>query len=237
MIKSEKAKEIVKKEKYDFNDLVEIMQLLRGEGGCPWDAEQTHESIRTAFIEETYEVIEAIDNRDVKLLKEELGDVMLQVVFHAQIEAESKTFNINDVVDGICKKLVNRHPHVFGDLVAENSDEVLREWDAIKSKEKNRNTIYEKLKSVPPMTPALIRAEKISSKSEAYKDLTSNCISDMIKDELKKSDIYDSNSKGFEDHIGKALFLMCVLCGKKNTDAEKALFNVTQNFIEKYKDV
>lgn len=234
MLKSEKAKEIIKKEKYDFNDLVEIMQLLRGEGGCPWDAEQTHESIRTAFIEETYEVIEAIDNKDVKLLKEELGDVMLQVVFHAQIEAENRAFDINDVIDGICKKLVNRHPHIFGDLIAESSDEVLKEWDAIKSKEKNRNTVYEKLKSVPPMTPALIRAEKISSKSEAYKNVTPSAINDMIRAELNKNDL---DSKEFEGHIGRVLFLISALCGKKNIDAEKALFDVTQNFIEEYKDM
>lgn len=234
MIRSVKAKEIIEKEKYDFNDLVEIMQLLRGEGGCPWDAEQTHESIRTAFIEETYEVIEAIDNKDVKLLKEELGDVMLQVVFHAQIEAESQTFDINDVIDSICKKLVSRHPHVFGDLIAKSSDEVLKEWDAIKSKEKNRNTVYEKLKSIPPMTPALIRAEKISSKSEAYKDVTPDCIIDMIRGELNKN---ISDLKEFEGHIGRVLFLISALCGKKNIDAEKALFDITQNFIEEYKDV
>lgn len=239
MIKSKKAKELMKKENYDFGDLVEIMALLRGEGGCPWDAEQTHESIRTAFIEETYEVIEAIDNKDEKLMKEELGDVMLQVVFHAQIEREKGTFDIDGVIDGICKKLVHRHPHVFGDLCAETSGEVLKEWDAIKNKEKSRNTLYEKLKSVPPMTPALIRAEKVSSKSGAYKEISSCNIVDMLADEVKKlkSCNFSSEDNDISKVIGKTLFLISALCGKENTDAEKALFDETQSFIESYKGI
>ncbi len=104
------------KEKYDFYDLMRIMKALRGEGGCPWDAEQTHESIKKDFIEETYEVIEAINKNDKELLKEELGDVMLQVVFHAAMEEEQGVFNFDDVADGVCKKLIERHPHVFGDI-------------------------------------------------------------------------------------------------------------------------
>ena len=104
------------KEKYGFDDLVKIMRVLRGPGGCPWDAEQTHASIRKNFIEETYEAIEAIDAQDPVLLQEELGDVLLQVIYHAAMEEEQGNFSIDDVCDGVCKKLVIRHPHIFGAL-------------------------------------------------------------------------------------------------------------------------
>ncbi|MDY4812540.1 MAG: MazG nucleotide pyrophosphohydrolase domain-containing protein, partial [Ruminococcus sp.] len=113
------------KPKYGFQDLIEIMKMLRAPGGCPWDREQTHKSIRQNFIEETYEVIEAIDTEDRELLKEELGDVLLQVVFHSEMESEKGSFDINDVCDGICKKLIVRHPHIFSDVKADTTDEVL----------------------------------------------------------------------------------------------------------------
>lgn len=109
------------KENYNFNDLVEIVKILRAPDGCPWDREQTHKSIRSNFIEETYEAVEAIDTDDLDLLKEELGDVLLQVAMHAEIESEQGTFDINDVCDGICKKLIIRHPHVFGDVNADTT--------------------------------------------------------------------------------------------------------------------
>ena len=113
------------KEKYGIEDLLKIMEILRSPGGCPWDAEQTHESIKTSFIEETYEVIEAINKKDNELLQEELGDVLLQVVFHAQMEKETGAFDFGDVTDGVCKKLVERHPHVFGEVKVSGTDEVL----------------------------------------------------------------------------------------------------------------
>ncbi|MEG1551011.1 MAG: MazG nucleotide pyrophosphohydrolase domain-containing protein, partial [Oscillospiraceae bacterium] len=110
------------KTKYDISDLLDIMKILRGEGGCPWDREQTHETIKRNFIEETYEVVEAINKNDSELLCEELGDVMLQVVFHAQIESEKGVFGFSDVADGICKKLIERHPHVFSDVCVSTTD-------------------------------------------------------------------------------------------------------------------
>lgn len=112
--------EYPQKERYDFNDLIEIVKILRAPGGCPWDMAQTHESIRSNFIEETYEAIEAIDTKDTELLKEELGDVLLQVALHSEMEREAGSFDMNDVCDGICKKLIIRHPHVFGDKSADN---------------------------------------------------------------------------------------------------------------------
>lgn len=128
------------KENYNFNDLVEIVKILRAPDGCPWDREQTHKSIRSNFIEETYEAVEAIDTDDLDLLKEELGDVLLQVALHAEIESEQGTFDINDVCDGICKKLIIRHPHVFGDVNADTTEKVLKNWDAIKMKTKSQKT-------------------------------------------------------------------------------------------------
>ena len=117
---------------YTFEDLVTVVELLRSEGGCPWDMEQTHKSIRNDFIEETYEVIEAIDTEDPVLLREELGDVLLQVVFHARIEQEKDVFGMEEVSNDICAKLIHRHPHVFGTVEVENSAEVLKNWEAIK---------------------------------------------------------------------------------------------------------
>ena len=114
--------ELLNKESYSIDDLIKIMEVLRSEGGCPWDREQTHKSIRNNLIEETYEAVEGIDNGDDEILKEELGDVLLQVVFHARIAQEENSFDINDVSDGVCKKLILRHPHIFSDVKAETSD-------------------------------------------------------------------------------------------------------------------
>ena len=124
------------KEHYSYEDMLEIMRLLRAPGGCPWDAEQTHESIRRNFLEETCEAVEAIDNHDMPALREELGDVLMQVIFHAQMEAEVGGFTMQDVIDGLCRKLVYRHPHVFSDVKVANSDEVLTNWEALKRQEK-----------------------------------------------------------------------------------------------------
>lgn len=151
--------------RYGFEDLVKIVALLRAPGGCPWDREQTHRSIRANFIEETYEAVEAIDTDDPDLLREELGDVLLQVAMHARMEEESGRFSIGDVIDGICKKLVVRHPHVFGDVQAGTSEEVLRNWDAIKRRTKKQETFTETLESVPRVLPALMRSEKLQHRA------------------------------------------------------------------------
>ncbi|MDL2234521.1 MazG family protein, partial [Ruminococcaceae bacterium OttesenSCG-928-L11] len=132
--------EFVTKESYGIDDLLAIMAMLRAPDGCPWDRDQTHASIRRNFIEETYEAVEAIDTNDTALLKEELGDVLLQVVFHARMEEENGSFSFYDVCDGVCKKLIHRHPHIFADTVANSSEEVLNNWDAIKKEEKSQKT-------------------------------------------------------------------------------------------------
>ncbi len=153
------------KPNYDVNDLRHIVKILRGEGGCPWDREQTHESIRREFIEEVYEVVEAIDEKSPEHLREELGDALLQVVFHADIEEDAGRFDLDGVADGVCKKLILRHPHVFGDVTVADSAEVLRNWDSIKRVEKHQATVTSSLESVARSLPALWRAEKIQKKA------------------------------------------------------------------------
>ena len=125
-----------RKQRYGWEDLLTIMHLLRAPEGCPWDREQTHQSIRRNFLEETYEALDAIDRNDLPGMKEELGDVLLQVVFHTQMEKEKGVFDINDVADGICKKLIYRHPHVFGDAKVNSVEEGLDLWNSIKEQEK-----------------------------------------------------------------------------------------------------
>ena len=153
--------DFVEKSEYKFDDLVEIVKILRSPEGCPWDREQTHKSVRADFIEETYEVIEAIDTDDLDLLKEELGDVLLQVALHSEMESEKDTFNINDVCDGICKKLIIRHPHVFGNVNAETTDQVLKNWDAIKMQTKSQQTQTQAMESVSKALPSLMRSSKV----------------------------------------------------------------------------
>ncbi len=158
------SKEILlQKDSYNFDDLVEIVEILRAPGGCPWDMEQTHKTIRKGLIEETYEVIEGIDKDDPDIMKEELGDLILQVVFHASID---DNFDIDGVCDGICKKLIYRHPHVFADTVAKTSDVVLKNWDELKKKEKGQKSKAEVMLSVSPALPSLMRAQKLVKKSE-----------------------------------------------------------------------
>src|SRR3984957_1034452 len=161
-----------------FKRAVSIMARLREPGGCPWDREQTFDSIKPYTLEETYEVLEAIDNRDWKELAGELGDLLLQVLFYAQMAKEDNTFSIDDVIDRLCQKLVDRHPHVFGNVKAETSSEVLRNWEALKAEEKNKRLEADGgkpaksegkpdsvLAGVSPAMPALLEAHKLSSRA------------------------------------------------------------------------
>ena len=150
---------------YGVEDLLHIMELLRAPEGCPWDQEQTHQSIRRNMLEEAYEAVEAIDEEDPEHLKEELGDVLLQVVFHACMAAEEGLFTFDDVVDGVAKKMVFRHPHVFGTVRAEDSVQALDTWDAQKREEKAQRTATDTLEAVARSLPALIRAEKVQIKA------------------------------------------------------------------------
>lgn len=227
------------KNKYGFSDLVEIMSILRSPGGCPWDAEQTHESIRSSFIEETYEAIEAINKKDKELLCEELGDVLLQVVFHAQIEKENGSFDIDSVTDGICKKLIERHPHVFSDVNADTTQKVLDNWDTIKRKSKNQKTQGSSMQKVPKELPALMRAQKIQGKAkkdgydfesidEAYKALYSEV------EELKQAAESGEAKEHIKEELGDVLFSAVNLARFLDVDSEEALTMANDKFISRY---
>ena len=150
------------KEKYNIDDLRLIMKELRSDHGCPWDREQDHKSIRRDVLEEAYEVAEAIDSENPDNLKEELGDLLLQVVFHSELEAEQGSFDFDDVADEICKKLIYRHPHVFGSVKADTPDEVLKNWDALKSKSKQENSVTDRLKVFRNFFPRSQEAKRYS---------------------------------------------------------------------------
>ena len=228
--------ELKNKERYDFQDFVDIMATLRAPGGCPWDAEQTHESIRDNFIEETYEVIEAIDNGNKKLLCEELGDVLMQVVFHARMEEENGGFDINDVIDGVSKKLVHRHPHVFGDVFADTPEKVLENWDKIKSEEKSRETVTSKLRSVPKQLPALMRAEKVGKKAKCFDFPDAEAVFQKLDEE--RAELYEAFRSGNEDSIfeetGDLLLTVTSLSRKLGVVSERALNAATDKFIDRF---
>ena len=237
--RQEKISRLLNTQKYDFDDLVEIVTVLRSNGGCPWDKEQTHKSLRRDFIEETYEVIEAIDTEDPKLLREELGDVMLQVVFHADIEHEEGRFDIDDVANDICVKLIHRHPHVFGELKLDNSADVLENWDKIKGEEKQRNTLTDKLRSIPPMLPALMRAQKVGKKASFFDFETVDAVYDKLYEEI--SEVIESAESGDGDAVmvemGDLLLTVTSLARKLGVDSEQSLFNATNKFIDRFEKV
>lgn len=223
------------KEKYNIDDLLEIMALLRSENGCPWDKVQTHESIRTDLIEETYEVCEGIDNNSPEMLREELGDLLLQIVFHSQIEREAGNFTFDDVCNDICQKLVYRHPHVFGEVKVNGSDDVLKNWDALKKESKHQETYTETLESVPKNFPALLRAQKISkriSRAGVPIDDPVKTIS-FITDSLNQLDLTadEASAEANQLAMGNLLWNICNLCKILKIDSEKALTYSTNRVI------
>ena len=229
------------KENYDIYDLIKIMEHLRSEDGCPWDREQSHESIRSNVIEEAYEVADAIDSGSQEMLVEELGDLLLQVVFHARMDEEAGGFNFDDVCDGICKKLVYRHPHVFGDVNADTSDEVLKNWDALKKTEKKQESFTDTLNSVPKAFPALMRSQKVQKRAaragfdfDNKSDVYDKVAEEMV--ELSDADALADNKKVFEEY-GDLLFSVVNLARFLNIDAEEALAASTDKFIARFEKV
>ena len=227
------------KEKYTYEDLLEIMRILRCPEGCVWDREQDHKSIRRSFIEETYEAVEAIDNDDPVLLQEELGDVLLQVVFHAQIEAEAGRFTMDDVADGICKKMIYRHPHVFGSVEVKNSDEVLTNWDALKQKEKHQKSTTETLESVARSLPGLIRAEKVQHKAAKVGfdwDEVSGALDKVREETAEVARAIDGDGAPSEE-LGDLLFAVVNVARFLKTDPEDAINLTTDKFIRRFAQV
>ncbi len=225
------------KKRFSFDDLVEIMRKLRSPEGCPWDREQTHESLVPYLIEETYEVVDAITKRDYENLREELGDLLLQVVFHSQIASEKGKFTIDDVVDGICKKLIFRHPHVFGDRDdIKTSEDVLKKWEEFKKKEgKKRESL---LDGIPESLPALDYALKLQKRAAKvgfdWKDFGG--IKEKLLEEIEE--VEESYRKGnrekIEEEVGDLLFMVVNLARALNVNPEIALRKANQKFVRRF---
>ena len=226
------------KETYSVEDLVGIMQLLRGENGCPWDKEQTHTSIRNNLLEEAYETADAIDRLDDTDMAEELGDLLLQIVFHCQMANERGAYDLNKVADGICKKLVYRHPHIFSNVVANTSNEVLNNWDKLKNKEKHMQSFSDTLKAVPKIFPACLRAQKVQKRaSKAGYDFKS--VQDTvlkIEEELAelKQALAQNDFEAASCELGDLLFSVVNTARFLKTDAEQSLDNTTERFIKRF---
>lgn len=225
--------------KKDFNDLLEIVDILRGENGCPWDREQTHKSLEKALVEESYEVIDAIDRDDDAGLVEELGDVLLQVVFHAAIGKEEGYFDINEVIAGVCNKMINRHPHVFGNLKNINtSEDVISKWDDLKKNEKGYKSLVEEMKGITKGLPALLRAHKVQNKAKKagfdFEDV--NSAIDKLKEEIQEVlDVYNTkNMDKIKNEVGDLLFSCVNVARFLEVDEELALNATIDKFIKRF---
>lgn len=226
------------KEKYTIDDLLKIMERLREPDGCPWDRVQTHQSIKKSMIEETYEAIDALDFGDDKAFANELGDVLLQVVFHSQIAKERGAFDFDDVLREVCNKLITRHTHVFGEDKAGDAREALDNWEKNKKKEKQIPTYTGVLEDVPKYLPALMRAEKIQKKARGFGFDWDN-IEDVYKkvaeetDELKAAQREDSEEHIREEY-GDLLFSVVNLGRFLGTDPETALTAASNKFVKRF---
>ena len=195
-----------KKDRYDFADLVRLVAFLRGENGCDWDRVQTHESIRRNFLEEAYEACDGMDLDDPDVMKEEFGDVLLQVVFHSGIEADRGRFTIDDVCTRVCEKMIHRHPHLFG---GERSD-----WETLKKQEKGAKTQTDLMRGVAKSLPALIRAEKIAEKAN---------------DPALRGEVFDA-----EEALGDRLLQIVAAAAANGQDAETALHRAIDRYIDRF---
>ncbi|MBQ7600036.1 MAG: MazG family protein [Clostridia bacterium] len=231
---------LVSERRHDFESLRLLVEVLRSEEGCAWDRIQTHSSIRSDIIEETYEVVEAIDKEDPDLLREELGDVLFQVMFHSRIEEEASRFCIDDVINEIADKMIKRHPHVFGDVKVTSAQEVLENWEVNKVKEKSRETLRDVLDAVPKQYPALMRAKKIVKKIRKNEKTAAEgmgasalrspveCAAD-IADLIKKA-----NSAGprDRDRIAADIIYSAVLMSSDDADLEYEISQKTDMLID-----
>lgn len=217
-----------------FDTLIQLMDMLRGPEGCPWDREQTHKSLKPYLIEETYEVLEALDNEDPVHVREELGDLLLQSVFHAQLAKESDQFDIYDVLETINEKLIRRHPHVFGDVEIHSAEEQISHWEKIKFKEGKKSVID----GVPKAAPALLRAYRIQQKAAAvgfdWPDMTP--VFEKVHEEFRE--LSDAIGQKDEDHIeeefGDLLFSLVNLSRFIKKNPEEALRKATDKFARRF---
>jgi tetrapyrrole methylase family protein / MazG family protein len=212
--------------------LVRVMARLRGPGGCPWDHEQTHRSLARHLLEETHEALEAIDADDHDLLREELGDVLLQVVFHAQIASDDRAWDVDDVADAITRKLIRRHPHVFGDVDVSGSDEVLVNWERIKADEKGETALED---DIPDTLPALARAAKVQRRAGGwgFEWRSVDSAIEALEEEVAELRQHTDQANA-EEEIGDVLFATVAVARKLGVDAESALRRTTRGFAGRY---
>ena len=227
------------KEKYTAEDLRAVVEALRGEGGCPWDREQTHETLRRELLEETAELCEAIDKGDLALMREELGDVWLQVIFHASIEQERGNFDLDDVADAECRKLISRHPHVFGDRMVADLNEELSVWEDLKRAEKNQSTTSEAMDAVCRTLPGLWRAEKIQKKA-AHSGVDRTDPSALMYDiygdaELMALAIMGGDKAEAKKTLGELLFTIVYAARLAEVDPEEALHDACEKYIRDFR--
>ena len=235
-----------KKERYDIDDLVDLVTVLRDKDrGCPWDKEQTHSSIKKDLLEEVYEVMEGIDCESPVMLREELGDVLLQVIFHVVLEQEQGNFVLEDVITELCQKLITRHPHVFGDVNADTVDKVLTNWDSIKKETKGQETYAETLRSVPKNFPALMRAQKLGKRASRAGIDYEKCEEDGTELELYAAigealgDVRqaDVNGEDASEALGSLLMLCANLARRLDCDAEECLADSCNSFIKRFEEL
>jgi tetrapyrrole methylase family protein/MazG family protein len=226
---------------YPMDPLVQIMKQLRGPNGCPWDKEQTHDSLKRYLIEETYEVIEAIELGDMYKLREELGDLLLQIVFHAELASEQGAFDINDVINGIVTKMEERHPHVFGRQQLETAEEVLDNWEQIKDKEKAKAGNRDTLMDVPRGLPALLRAEKIQARAARVGFDWPELQGAWDKIEEEKEELLVALRGGAQEDIkneyGDLLFALVNVARFLKVDPEEALGHTIDKFIQRFRSM
>lgn len=224
--------------KYTIEDLLEIIKVLRGENGCPWDKVQTHQSIKKSLIEESYETIEALDSGDDKAFANELGDVLLQVAFHSVLAKEREAFEFDDVLNEVCTKLISRHTHVFGADKAGNTEEALDTWEKNKKKEKELKTNADILNDVPHSLPALMRAQKVQKKASScgfdWENISG--VFDKINEEMEElGDAYrEGVPEKIEEEFGDLLFSVVNLSRFLGVDSEEAMTSATNKFIKRF---
>lgn len=222
--------------KYTFDELVKIVADLRGEGGCPWDREQTHQSLKKYMIEETYEALDAIDSDNPEKMADELGDLLLQILMNAQIGSEDGRFDINDVISAVSEKMIRRHPHVFGNVIANTSEKVLENWDKIKKNEKGQKSVSETLWDIPASFPALMRAGKVQAKAAKVGFDHEDVSAALLKAEEEIGEIRDAVNEGADvtEEVGDLLFSAVNISRFLGVNAEEALTKSTQKFIKRF---
>lgn len=221
----------------NLEELINTVKILRSERGCMWDREQTHQTLRPNMIEEAYEAVDAIDNNDMKHLKEELGDVLLQVVLHSQIADEEKAFNIDDVAKEINDKLIRRHPHVFGNVEVSSTKEILDNWEQIKQEEKTHRTSV--MDGISKSQSALMSAQKISKKAVkvGFEWPDEKTLYECVFSEFKEFEeaCKKQNKEHSEEELGDILFAIVNLARWNKIDAEQALLKANKKFIKRFK--